>query len=71
MMEMEGEERKVSKEQVIIIPRIEKHRIRNIGNKPLRFLCLCAPPYDDKDTILVGGYKREDFVVKFVPEKKR
>lgn len=71
VMETEGEERKVSKDQVIIIPRIEKHRIMNIGDKLLRFLCLSAPPYDDEGTIIVSGHKRTDYIIRYVPKKKR
>lgn len=53
MMEIEGEEQEVSKDQAIIIPRTKKHRIRNLERRPLRFLCLCTPPYDDEDTVLM------------------
>ena len=53
MMEIEGEEREVSKDQAILIPRTKKHRIRNLERIPLRFLCFCTPPYDDEDTVLM------------------
>ena len=52
LMEIETEKREVSKDQVIIIPPKCKHRIKNIGGKPLRFLCHCSPSYSDEDTVL-------------------
>ena len=54
LMEIECEKKKVSKDQAIVIPPGNKLRIRNIGSSPLRFLCLCSPPYSDEDTVLVG-----------------
>ena len=54
LMEIETEKREVSKDQVIIIPPKCKHRIKNIGDKPLRILCHCSPSYSDEDTILTG-----------------
>lgn len=71
MVEIEGEEKEVSKDLLIIIPRMKKHQIRNIGKEPLKFLCFRAPPYDDnKDTVLVNVHKRNDFIVRYVPKKK-
>jgi mannose-6-phosphate isomerase-like protein (cupin superfamily) len=53
LMEIEGEKEEISKDQVIVIPPGNKLRISSIGNNPLRFLCLCSPPYSDEDTVLV------------------
>jgi mannose-6-phosphate isomerase-like protein (cupin superfamily) len=55
LMEIEGEEEEVSKQQAVIIPSGKKHRITNIGDGQLRFLCLCSPSYSDEDTVLVKG----------------
>jgi mannose-6-phosphate isomerase-like protein (cupin superfamily) len=53
LMEIEGEEEEVSKQQAVIIPSGKKHRITNLGDNQLRFLCLCSPSYSDVDTVLV------------------
>jgi mannose-6-phosphate isomerase-like protein (cupin superfamily) len=39
----------------IAIPPQASHQITNIGNDLLRFLCCCAPGYQDEDTVLEGG----------------
>jgi mannose-6-phosphate isomerase-like protein (cupin superfamily) len=57
LIDIEGEEKKVSKDQAIIIPPKKRHRISNVGNSQLRFLCICSPAYSDKDTILVKKRK--------------
>ena len=57
LMEVEGEEKKVSKDQAVSIPPKKRHRISNVGNSQLRFLCLCSPSYSDEDTILVEKWK--------------
>lgn len=54
LMEIEGEKEEVSREHAIAIPPKKMHRITNLGNMPLRFLCFCSPPYSDEDTVLVG-----------------
>ena len=49
-----GEERKtVGPGDGILIPPGSPHRIRNIGEDPLVFLCCCSPPYSHEDTVLV------------------
>jgi mannose-6-phosphate isomerase-like protein (cupin superfamily) len=53
LMEVEGEEKKVLKDQAVFIPPKKRHRISNVGSSQLRFLCLCSPPYSDEDTVLV------------------
>jgi mannose-6-phosphate isomerase-like protein (cupin superfamily) len=60
LMEIEGEEEGVSKQQAVIIPSGKKHRITNIGDGQLRFLCLCSPSYSDEDTVLVRGFPKMD-----------
>jgi mannose-6-phosphate isomerase-like protein (cupin superfamily) len=54
-MEIEGGRAAVSPGDAIPIPRGSRHRIRNVGDGPLRFLCACAPPYRHEDTFLDGG----------------
>jgi mannose-6-phosphate isomerase-like protein (cupin superfamily) len=36
----------------IAIPPGASHQITNLGPVTLRFLCCCAPPYEDQDTVL-------------------
>jgi hypothetical protein len=31
------------------------HQITNVGREELKFLCCCAPAYEDEDTALIGG----------------
>jgi mannose-6-phosphate isomerase-like protein (cupin superfamily) len=54
LMEIEGGKEEVSRDHAIIIFPKKRHRITNLGNTPLRFLCFCSPPYSDEDTVLVG-----------------
>ncbi|MFO7968196.1 MAG: cupin domain-containing protein [Archaeoglobaceae archaeon] len=53
LMEIEGEDRMVTRDQTVLIPPGSKHRIKNIGDGQLRLLCFCHPPYSDDDTTLV------------------
>jgi mannose-6-phosphate isomerase-like protein (cupin superfamily) len=46
------EERQVGPGDGILIPPGTRHTIRNVGTDPLVFLCCCAPPYSDEDTVL-------------------
>ena len=52
LMEIENDKAQVSKDQAIIIPPRNRHRITNNGNTQLRFLCFCSPPYSDEDTLI-------------------
>ena len=52
-MEIEGERREVSEGDAVFIPSKKKHRIYSGKNEKVRFLCLCAPPYSDEDTVMV------------------
>lgn len=47
-MEVDGDARKVSAGDAILIPACAWHTIRALT--PLRFLCCCAPPYSHEDT---------------------
>ena len=45
--------RDVGPGDAIAIPPGAVHTIENTGNVPLKFLCCCAPGYEDADTVLV------------------
>jgi len=53
LMSLEGERREVGPGDGILIPTGTRHKIRNIGQEPLVFLCCCAPPYSHEDTALM------------------
>ena len=53
VMEIEGERREVSEGDAVFIPSKKKHRIYSGKNEKVRFLCICAPPYSDEDTVMV------------------
>jgi mannose-6-phosphate isomerase-like protein (cupin superfamily) len=55
LISVEGERREVGPGDAILIPPGTRHTIRNIGREPLVFLCCCAPPYSDEDTVLVAA----------------
>ncbi len=46
------ETRSVRPGDAIAIPPGQKHKIWNEGQEPLRFLCCCAPGYENEDTVL-------------------
>jgi mannose-6-phosphate isomerase-like protein (cupin superfamily) len=48
-MEVDGERANVGPGDAILIPRGAWHQIR-AGERGVRFLCCCAPPYADEDT---------------------
>ena len=48
-MEVEGERARVRRGDAILIPPGAWHQIR-AGDRGVRFLCCCAPPYSDEDT---------------------
>jgi mannose-6-phosphate isomerase-like protein (cupin superfamily) len=37
----------------VYIPPEIPHRIKNTGQKPLRILCCCVPPYSHENTLMV------------------
>jgi mannose-6-phosphate isomerase-like protein (cupin superfamily) len=51
-MEVDGDRRAVGPGDAILIPAGARHEIRASGTDELRFLCCCAPPYADEDTVL-------------------
>lgn len=46
-----GEMRKVGEWDAILIPPATEHFIKNSGSRPLEFLCISFPPYEDEDTV--------------------
>lgn len=52
-MRLEAEIRDVGPGDSIAIPPGLKHQITNSGDEVLRFLCCCAPAYEDSDTVLL------------------
>jgi len=49
-MELDGERRRVDVGDAIAIPPGAWHELRAGGDRPLRILCCCAPPYRHEDT---------------------
>jgi mannose-6-phosphate isomerase-like protein (cupin superfamily) len=54
-MFLAGEERVVAAGDAIAIPPGQKHKIANLGDIPLVFLCCCAPGYSHADTVVLVG----------------
>ena len=50
-MEVDGERRRVAPGDAVLIPPGARHQITASAAGPLRFLCCCAPPYSDDDTV--------------------
>jgi mannose-6-phosphate isomerase-like protein (cupin superfamily) len=51
-MQLGIEIRAVGPGDAIAIPPGARHQIRNTGSVVLKFLCCCAPAYEDADTVL-------------------
>ena len=51
-MTVGAERQEVGPGDGILIPPGTCHTIQNVGQEPLVFLCCCAPPYADEDTVL-------------------
>ena len=51
-MRIEAELREVKPGDAIAIPSGQKHKIWNVGAETLRLLCMCAPAYEDADTVI-------------------
>jgi len=51
-MEMGDDHRGVQPGDAVAIPPGAIHTIANTGDTPLKFLCMCAPAYEDADTEL-------------------
>jgi mannose-6-phosphate isomerase-like protein (cupin superfamily) len=49
-MELGGKRRRVGAGDAIAIPPGAWHELRAQGDRPLRILCCCAPPYRHEDT---------------------
>ena len=49
-LEVDGEIRAVRPGDAILIPPGAWHMLENDGTSELLILCVCAPPYSDKDT---------------------
>jgi mannose-6-phosphate isomerase-like protein (cupin superfamily) len=49
---IEAEVREVNVGDAIAIPAGKRHKIWNMGSEALRFLCCCAPAYEDSDTVI-------------------
>jgi mannose-6-phosphate isomerase-like protein (cupin superfamily) len=49
-MDVDGEKRRVSAGDAVAIPAGAWHELRAEGDRPLRILCSCAPPYRHEDT---------------------
>jgi mannose-6-phosphate isomerase-like protein (cupin superfamily) len=55
VMQLDGEQRQVGPGDAIAIPPNAFHQISNTGATVLKFLCCCAPAYEDSDTVLCDG----------------
>jgi len=51
-MHVDDQARAVGPGDAIAIPPGTRHQIRNTGPAVLKFLCCCAPAYEDEDTLL-------------------
>ena len=51
-MQVGNEIRPVGPGDAIAIPPGARHQIRNTDSVVLKFLCCCAPAYEDEDTVL-------------------
>jgi len=49
---VQNETRDLGPLDAVLIPPDALHHITNTGSTPLVFLCCCAPPYSDKDTVM-------------------
>jgi len=53
IMTLDKEQFAVEAGDTICIPPKSQHKIKNIGNTSLEFLCCCSPPYSHDDTFLI------------------
>src|SRR5438309_338778 len=51
-LEIDGERRELAEGDCALIAPGATHKLFNIGSRPLRVLCACAPAYSDDDTCL-------------------
>lgn len=57
-MQVGDEQRAVGPGDAIAIPPGAVHTITNTGRETLKFLCCCAPGYEDADTVLLVAPNR-------------
>ncbi len=57
-VQLGSEVRLVGPGDAIAIPPGARHQIRNTGPVVLKFLCCCAPAYEDEDTVLDAAADR-------------
>jgi mannose-6-phosphate isomerase-like protein (cupin superfamily) len=50
VLEIDGETRRVTAGDAILIPPGAWHTLENDGTDPLKLMCCCAPPYSHDDT---------------------
>ena len=55
-MQIEGDVRVVTVGDAVAIPPGARHQITNVGDETLRFLCCCAPAYENDDTVMVDDW---------------
>ena len=55
-MQVEDDVREVGPGDAIAIPSGARHQITNTGHEVLKFLCCCAPAYEDDDTVMVDDW---------------
>ena len=48
---IDGEQQKVSRGDVVLVPKGATQHIDNQGNSVLEFLCIVSPPWEEKDDI--------------------
>ena len=51
-VQVNNETRAIMPGDAIAIPAGQKHKIWNTGPEVLKFLCCCAPGYEDSDTVI-------------------
>jgi mannose-6-phosphate isomerase-like protein (cupin superfamily) len=49
-LEVDGEMRRISRGDAILIPPGARHTLENDGTSELTILCMCSPPYSHEDT---------------------
>ena len=54
-MRLGEEEAEIRAGDCVVIPPGTPHKVWNPGPRPLVFLCCCAPPYSDADTVITEG----------------
>ncbi|UCH34949.1 MAG: cupin domain-containing protein [Armatimonadota bacterium] len=50
LLSVADEETEIRAGQAVLIPRRARHRVVNIGDEELVFLCVSSPPYGHQDT---------------------